>query len=235
MPHQDLTVAERQTALDTLISANRVALPGDVWRRLLGTLHVPQAERQAAARHLSSILTLGAVFYGNGITPREVAAVRERLARTAAMASALVDDLMSYGIDEAANYEIRATGLDVTRNPGAAPELTVGLLENTAALRFPHVSGAIRAVADVAIIATDFTPRRIITCAREQAFPLTVGLLYQAAAETGWRLTLSHETRSGSLVDLLDAVKPHMPAGFVPEPLSMKQLRSVRAKALEQP
>lgn len=225
---QELTLAEQQAQLDRLIAEHRVELPAHVWLHVFDTMRVPEARWPEDARHLSGILTLGRLSYLSDITPREVA-----MAETSALAGALYRKLVSWGVGERATYEFNAAGLDATRNPGTAPALAADLLARIPALRFRRLEQAVRAVADIAISTTEFVVPRIITCPRERAFDLCVALLCRAAAARGWCVSFSHNTGTGPLVDIIEAVRPHMPDGFVPDPLSMKRLRVVRQRALE--
>jgi hypothetical protein len=68
----------------------------------------------------------------------------------------------------------------------------------------------------------------MLDCPEIVAFEITVVQLCAAAFRNGWRLTLSHDTESGTLIDVIRMVAPYMPPGFVPRVLNADRLRSRR-------
>jgi hypothetical protein len=66
------------------------------------------------------------------------------------------------------------------------------------------------------------------------AFDLMVCLLWLAAATPTrqWHLTVSPDLGTGTFVDLLRIVAPHVPAGLLPPAPSLKRIRGLRDLAL---
>jgi hypothetical protein len=240
---QEITATKGLTLLSSVMESRRIALPGDTWVRLLDTLRVSPANREADAREISTILTIGAICYG--VDVRESTATAENLAASAAVAKTLRDRLLSFDIPERTAFEINAAGIEVAREPDAgardrlAHELATAIAGNAMIGRYVHHERAVQAASDILAAATDFhhpprrvgrAPRNLIDHPQERAFEIMAMMLYEAAAERGWYLTLSPNVEGGTLVDVLSILKPHLPAGLVPNVLNVWRLRDLRER-----
>lgn len=246
---QDLTIAERQAMFNVLLDSRRIALPGDVWGDLMDTMNVPASHREAAARHISTILTVGAVCYGTNEEWRHRRASLKDLAETGALAEALRNKLLSLDSSAKLWFELNATAMEVAREPNAATrdQMAEALVLRTAVYslvgRFERYERALWSIAGVAPAATNHCkpscrgrpPKRLLDCPEIVAFEITVVHLCATAAKNGWDLTLSHNTDSGTLIDVIRIVEPHMPPGFVPKVLNIDRLRSLRNRGRNTP
>jgi hypothetical protein len=244
---QDVTLPERQALFTRIVNSRRVDLPGDVWLCLLDTLRVPEVRWQADASQISTILTISAIVYDSDADKEQRQASHRRLAEAGAHAVALFNGLLGLDGSAKVGFEYDAMALEVGREADAAARERLAEAEvpktvaDIMAGRFLRHERALRDVASIAIAATGGCPipmrrvgrsaRRLLDCPRECAFDLLVMMLYQSAAERGWHLTLSHNFESGTLVDTVRMVGPHLPRGLVPEHLSMKRLRALKARA----
>lgn len=222
----------------------RVALPADVWARLLDTLQVPEPNREQAAREISTILTIAVISYG--IDAHESRAAADNLAASAVVARALRDHLLSFDVPERTMFEINAAGISVGREPDPgerarlAREMAQAIAANAMAGRYAHYERAIRAAEDTMISAITChrppgrvgrPPRNEIDHPQERAFDVLVTMLRRAAVERGWHLTLSHNFEGGTLIAVLGIVRPHLPKGLVPNALTMHRLRDLLNRA----
>jgi hypothetical protein len=245
MPHQELTIPERQALLHSAVDARRVDLPADIWLHLFRILEVPEPRWEQDARQLSNIMTIAAIVFEGGV---EHGTDRKELVEVGVDAAALAKRMLQLGDGARASFEYDALAVELgqARDPAErerrAEVLVPAAVFESMVGRFSRFEHAVQAVADVAFVATqgglalpkEGKGRRrksFIEAPQEVAFDLFATLLFQVADLRGWRLTLSHNTTSGTVLDVLSILRPHVPRGLIPEGISMWRLRSAHARA----
>jgi hypothetical protein len=243
MTHE-ITLPDIQAAFNAVLDSRRLHLPDAINVEMLTKLAVPEAHWDFGALYISSILTLGRYIYEDSEARAEYAAALDEIAAARAHLDAAYTKLANLTLTGKAHVDWNGCAINIGMYAPDTDRQTRLLTENIANTilldRFHYYEWALQILGHVRAMASDgFRPppqkgrklRNLIDCPKACAFDLVVCLLDRAAAEHGWHLTLSPELHTGTLLDVLGIVKPHLPAGFVPEVLDVWRLRDLRRLA----
>lgn len=246
---QELTTAERQALFNVLLDDRRVDLPDDTWSRVLDTMRVPASDRVAAEWHVSRILTVGLILFGNDQEWAQRRASAQRLAEVGTIARNLKSKMLNLDNRAKLWFELSRAAIEIGFEPDAdardrmTDDALLGITVSALLGRFERYEQELWNIACTAAAAPDRLrwplksrpPKRLFDCPQIVAFEITVVHLCAAGARNGWNLALSHNTESGPLIDVIRTIEPHMPPGFVPRVLNADRLRSLRNRGRNYP
>jgi hypothetical protein len=246
---QGLVTTDCQSLFNAAIHSRRVDLPDDVVGRILDTMRVPDSGREAAATYISRILAVGVILFGCPEEWQQRRASLRELAEVGALARDLKTKLLNLDASAKFLFELGRAAIEIGCEPDAdardrmTADLLPRIIASASVERFERYEREVWNIACAASAATDRLcwprnnrpPKRLVDCPEIVAFEITVKCLCGAAASNGWHLTLSHNTESGTLIDVIRMVEPYLPPGFVPRVLNADRLRSLRNRGRKYP
>jgi len=246
---QDLThLAAAQAAYARILDMLRIELPGDAWRDVMLLLQVPEERWAPNSKVISDILTTGAMFRIAEETEDECVQGRKQLAEIVSLARSLKEKLATLNRFARLTFESSYCHEEHRHEPDHVRRRLqyLAMMPTVVDGEFPRLD---RVSADLDVLITAVTrhclpPRRagrpplrldLQGFPRGCSFDLMVCLLWHAASRRGWFLTISPDFGTGSFVDLLNLIEPHVPVGLLPPAPSWGRIRGLRALVLNSP